>query len=74
MTVLNLRDFKLAKIYVKDIEDIIKLIDASAKQLIPYVRYKPISKILTEMRANRSILESHLRKYKRLIESKGRMD
>lgn len=72
--ILSLKDYKLAKIYTKDLAVIIKNIESSAKTLIPYLRYKPVQHVLKEMKKAQTVLETHQDKYLKLVKNKGRVE
>lgn len=74
MTVLNLKDYKLAKVFAKDLREVEKRIEASIKSLEPYSKYKPIATLIGQHRATKAVIEGHLAKYEKMIRSKGRVE
>lgn len=67
----NLRDYKQAKILEKDLKQIIRVIDLSISALHNYSKYSPVSVIISSLQTNKTILEIHYNKYKKILETKG---
>lgn len=67
----SLREYKQAKILVKDLKQIIKIIDLAINALYHYSKYSPVSIIISSLQTNKTILEIHYNKQKRILESKG---
>ena len=68
---LDLRLYKLAKIFVKDLPEIIKRIDTSLAALEPFQRYKPVALCLIILRAQKGVLQFELGNYSKLLKEKG---
>ena len=69
----NLRDYKQAKILEKDLKQIIHIINLSISALHGYSKYSPVSVIISSLQTNKTILEIHYNKYKKILETKGEL-
>jgi hypothetical protein len=72
MTLHSLSDLRKAKIFVKDLEKILKLVDASEAALRNYEKYRPVAHILTTLKEERMFLEVFLEQNKAIVDSKGK--
>lgn len=70
----DLVKYKKSKILVKDLLDLIALLEKAQKDLKPYSKYNGISDILTRIYDTRSLMLIHLNKQKKIMESKGSTD
>lgn len=68
--IVNINEYKKAKILVGDLEKIIKVIDLTIKGLSYYKKYEPVSQIISNLQTNKSILEISYIKYKKILEKK----
>jgi hypothetical protein len=71
VTVNNLRKYKLSKILVRDLAVLVEFFDQAEAGLKPYIRYKPVAKVVREMRAGRVVLEAHLEEARQVVKAKG---
>jgi len=71
MMIFDLKNYKKAKIIVRDLEKILDVFNANKKALIGYFKYVPVKDVYKCIINNQSILEIHLEKYKRIIENRG---
>jgi hypothetical protein len=67
----SLREYKQAKLLVKDLKQIIRIIDLAINALHHYSKYAPVSVIISSLQTNKTILEIHFNKQKRILDSKG---
>jgi len=72
-TVLNLRQYKLSKIFVKDLAVMIELVQAQIKDLESYRRYKPVQRILATLNDELSTLKAHQTKCIDIVKNKGKV-
>ena len=73
MSITSLKDFKQlknAKIAYSHLQDILKVYNLTVKALDrpPLNIYMSVQKILNQVKAEKSILEAHLNKYKKIVE------
>lgn len=73
-SVNNLLEYKKAKILAKDLEVILKIINLSISALHHYSKYAPVNVIISTLQTNKTLLEIHYNKYKRIIDTKGKVD
>jgi len=71
--ILNLKNYKLAKIFKNDITKILEHVNQSIINLTPYIKYKPVVKMLAELRDQKSMLEAHLKNCNKIISDKGQV-
>jgi hypothetical protein len=69
--VVNLQNYKLAKEFIKDSKMVLRALELSIRALTPFNKYKPISQVLGEMRAQKAIMEAHLRTAHKIIAKAG---
>ena len=67
----NLKDYKQARVFEKDLKQVIKIINLAISALHHYSKYAPVSVIISSLQTNKTILEIHYNKYKRIVEAKG---
>lgn len=65
------KQYKRAKILVSDLEKIIRIINLSISALHHFSKYAPVNQIISTLQTNKTILEIHLNKYKKIVENKG---
>lgn len=73
----NLHDFnklKKAKIIVRDITLILRIVDLAITGLTPFKKYSSISETLACLYDNKTILDIHLNEHKRILANKGSVD
>jgi hypothetical protein len=68
--VINIKEYKLAKVLVSDLEKIILIIDLTIQGLSYYKKYEPVSLIISNLQTNKTLLEISHSKYKRILEKK----
>ena len=71
MELHSLVEYKLATIHIENIHAILAALDASIKALTPYQHYTPVAHSLEELKNNRSVLISHLKQQRDIVEQKG---
>jgi hypothetical protein len=71
MGTFNMKNFKLARVFAKDIEIIIKQLDDTTIKLAPYGKYRAVGRVLKEIKDNKAILQSHYTSCKQIVASKG---
>lgn len=57
-----------SKVIIKDIENILQVVDKALKGFYLYKNYTPVAEILATIENNKTMLEIHLKKHKRMIE------
>lgn len=67
----NLHKYKRAKVIVKDLNDIIKAMSLSIQALTFFKKYAPVMDAIHNLKDNKVLLEIHLDKQKRIVETKG---
>lgn len=72
MSMHDLKKYKLAKILVIDLANIVALMLEYESKLSKYQKYAPIKKLLINTKENRTIVQHHLRKQKEIVKSKGK--
>lgn len=71
MTIHNLAEYQKAKVVVKDIEKMLKIIMLAETGLKKYQHYRPVQSILTTIYNEKALLEIYLEQYKMIVETKG---
>lgn len=71
MTIHNLAEYQKAKVVVKDIEKMLKVITLAETGLKKYQHYRPVQSILTTIYNEKALLEIYLEQYKLVVETKG---
>ena len=69
--IISLNDFKSKKKvakYLKDIDDILKVITLSQKSLSFYKQYSAVQEIISILETNKMLLELHRKKYESKLE------
>lgn len=70
----NFKNLKKARVLVKDLDNIDKLLMLSHKALFPYRKYIPCKDILENIKNNHSLVQLYLKKYKKIVEKSGEID
>lgn len=73
-SVNDLLEYRKAKLLAKDLEVILKIINLSISALHHYSKYAPVNMIISTLQTNKTLLEIHYNKYKRVVETKGKVD
>lgn len=68
--IVNIKDYKIAKVVVADLEKVIQVIDLTIQALSYYKKYGPVSQIISNLQTNKTILEINYSKYKRILDKK----
>jgi hypothetical protein len=71
MSIHNITEYKKAQVVVKDLEKVLKVINAAEASLMNYDRYRPVSYILTTLGNEKMLLQIYLEQYKIILETKG---
>lgn len=71
MTLHNIAEYRKAQEYVKDLEKILKIVNAAEINLRNYEKYRPVQHILTTIMSEKPILDMFLEKSKIIVETKG---
>ena len=69
----NLKSYKLSKILVKDLANILRIITEYENKMSVYKKYTPISKMLNNLKENKNIINYHFLKQKAILKSKGKV-
>lgn len=67
----NITEYRKAKIIVKDLERILKILEAAETSLRAYDKYRPVQYILTTMVSEKNILKVYLESHRLIIDNKG---
>jgi hypothetical protein len=62
------KDKRKVEKYLKDIEDILKIITLSQKGLSLYKHYTPVQEMVSVLETNKILLELHRKKYESKLE------
>lgn len=65
--IVKINDYKIAKQFSVDVENIMKAINLTSKALSYYQHYKPVKKILNTLIDEKAILEAHLSTAQKLL-------
>lgn len=68
--IISIKDYKLAKIVVDDLEKVIKVVDLTIQGLSYFKKYNPVAQIISSLQTNRTVLEINYQKYKRILDKK----
>lgn len=68
----NIKDYKQALVYSKDIEKVLTIVKATQASLRSYEHYVPVQHILASLTDERLILEIYLDQFKEVIKNKGK--
>ena len=71
MSIHKIHEYKRAKQVVKDLEKVIKIVNATELSLLSYSRYVPVQRILGVINEYKPLLEIHLEQQKIILETKG---
>lgn len=74
MSINNLHKYKKAKVIVKDLENIVKAMNLSIQALSYFGKYIPVAESISVLQCNKTLLEIHLAKQKKIVDTKGRED
>jgi len=55
----SIRSYKLAKIFVKDLDYLIKEVESSILKYNAYIKYKPVKRIINTLRDELEVLKAH---------------
>lgn len=70
----SLKDFKderKMRVYVSHLKQILKVLDLTSRGLKLFEVYTPVRSILTTIRMERVVLESHLKKFEKHLKEKN---
>ena len=71
MTLHNIAEYRKSQAYVKDLEKILKIINATEASLRGYSKYRPVHNILTTILQEKGFLEIFLEQNKIIVATKG---
>ena len=71
MSFYNLNEYKKAKVMVKELDKVVKILDATHASLLNYKRYAAVQRILTTIHEYKPLLEIALEQTKITLETKG---
>jgi hypothetical protein len=74
MSEYDLQKYRQAKVIVKDLEELRRLLKVSFKDLNKYKKYNPIKPILNEILSAEVILKLFHDKNKEILKTKGKVD
>jgi len=67
----DLNQFKKAKIIVKDLEEVIKIIGTTMERMKSYTKYRYVTDCISIMDTSKMFLEIHLNDQKKILANKG---
>lgn len=67
----DLSQYKKAKIIVKDLEEIIKIIGTTMDKMRAYTKYRYVPDCISVMDTSKTFLEIHLNDQKKILANKG---
>lgn len=73
----NLNDFnkyKKAKLIVKELTNLLKIVDLSIKAIKPYTKYTSVGETLLCLQDNHTILSIHLEHHQQVLKNKGSVE
>ena len=70
----NLRNYKVAKLLVKDLTYILRRVRELETSLTTYSKYRPVQKLLYTIKEQKGIIKHHLERQTRILEKKGETD
>lgn len=70
----DLREYRLSKLHCDNLKLIIKILDLTKRGLTPFRIYSAALKVYNVVDEQKQILESHYEKYKKIKETKGKID
>lgn len=73
MSVVKIREYKVAKQFKSDSVEILRVLDLATKALTFYKHYVPCKKVMAEMNNQKAILMAHLTTADKLL-AKGKKD
>ena len=73
MTIHSISDYHKAKQYVKDLERVLKIVNATEASLRNYENYRLVHTILTTIAYEKPFIEMALEQSKIVVDSKGEM-
>jgi hypothetical protein len=71
MVVFNARNYKLSKIYIKDLDVIIAETQRAINGLAPYARYKSVGRLLRQLKEELAIQKTHKNNCDVIVKAKG---
>lgn len=70
--VVNLTDYKHAKVHLENLEHILHVINLGIRALTYFVAYRTALNVVTFLRAEKVSLEGQVNKYRKLVKNKGK--
>jgi hypothetical protein len=70
--VMDMKAYKLARVFAKDMEKIIPRLQAAILFLKPYERYSQVAPVIAEMEQRLVILQAQYKRYSAIVKSKGK--
>lgn len=71
MTIHNINEYKKAQIFVKDLEKILKILNAAEASLKNYEKYRSVQTVLTAIYEEKPMVEIFLEQHKITVATKG---
>lgn len=68
--VVSIKEYKLAKIVVDDLDKVIKIVDLTIQGLSYFKKYNPVAQIISSLQTNKTVLEINYQKYKKILDKK----
>lgn len=68
ISIQEYKDKKKIKRYIKDIDDILKIVSLSQKGLSMYKQYSAVQEMVSILETNKILLEMHKKKYEGKLE------
>ncbi len=69
--IANFKQYKKAKKVVEELDNALKIISLAIKGLSLYDKYIPVQDAIYVLQCNKTILNIHRKKYKKIVDNKG---
>lgn len=66
--IIDINEYRKAKRFTDDLEQILKIVNLSIAGLSHYSKYTAVNVIISTLQTNRTLLEIHYNKYMRVLE------
>lgn len=66
--VVSMKDYKLAKVVVQDLEKVLQVVDLTIQALSYYKKYGAVAQLLSALQTCRTLIEINYSKYKNILD------
>lgn len=67
----DLKNYKMSKVLVKDLTEILNIMNQFHVKLNKYIKYTAIKKMTANLQENKAFIRHHLEKQKKILNEKG---